>query len=704
MAIVENLKNYYCYEELATNGYQAIHTDEINDSNIDDHWKGIINILCDGIEKPEVQSMKLHVVFPDDECNLYIMQYMYNLMMWTLIVCSNRRIMSYHLFFEEVITSAVITKYINQNFIKVNMKKMELIKLNQNIDRCIGKFRDFENFQMYLCDTLDFKDTIDLMKEESEVYDILHTDISNIPLEDAKEYAMKRNAKLIKYITRADRDHNMKYSFIAKEGTNEKQFKEVCTNIGPKPNGLGGVFKHALQNSFINGGLQGVEELIIDSSIGRIAQILQKQNVGQSGAFARRLGLNNQDTRLHPDPNYTCDTNNLEEVCIKNSDILDMYNMRYYRFKLNGPEYLLDADKDSHLIGQTLYFRSPMTCSSAARGHGICYRCYGDLAYCNRNINIGQIAAELLSAIYTQTLLSAKHLLESAIIKMKWCPEFSEFFQVDFDQIILKEDLDYKKMKLIINQEDVIEDESDTDEFEMENIMEETQYVYSFAIKFPNNDIITIKTEDNDPIYLHGDLIKMMNQVGTNEYDDYELDMSKMADMRLFVIEVQNNELSRTMKQIKNLIDSKATIKNHDRNTILETFIDTNLQGRIKLNAVHFEVLLMNQIRAVDDIIEKPDWNKSNEQYQIIPLEKALGENPSITVRLQGPKLRKTLTNTSNKRLYKPSNMDLFTMAHPQEFMSSKFESSLSELEKDKKVIKPVHFVDKNKFKENEED
>ena len=95
-----------------------------------------------------------------------------------------------------------------------------------------------------------------------------------------------------------------------------------------------------------------------------------------------------------------------------------MYDMRFYRFNEKGIEYLLDAEKDQHLIGQTLLFRSPQTCASAARGNGICYRCYGNLAYANRNINIGQIAAEQLSSIYTQTLLSAKHLLESAIIKM----------------------------------------------------------------------------------------------------------------------------------------------------------------------------------------------------------------------------------------------------------------------------------------------
>ena len=54
------------------------------------------------------------------------------------------------------------------------------------------------------------------------------------------------------------------------------------------------------------------EELVIESSVGRVAQILQKTNVGESGAFARQLELNNQDTTLHVDPNYVCDTVHFE--------------------------------------------------------------------------------------------------------------------------------------------------------------------------------------------------------------------------------------------------------------------------------------------------------------------------------------------------------------------------------------------------------
>ena len=54
--------------------------------------------------------------------------------------------------------------------------------------------------------------------------------------------------------------------------------------------------------------------------------------------------------------------------------------------------------------------------------------------------------------------------------------------------------------------------------------------------------------------------------------------------MIIFIMEIKNNELSRTMNQINKLIDSKKVIEKYDRDSILEEFINTNISGGIKLN------------------------------------------------------------------------------------------------------------------------
>lgn len=702
-----HLENYGIYSELVNTGYITIQTASLNDDNIDQHFQWIINILNDGIERYEIQHLKIHVVFVDNkEINLFIIDYMFNLMFWSTIVSCGQQITSFY-FFDSVtqpITKKNIKKYIDTKFIKFNLKTMDFIKLNQSIDRSIGKFRALENYQMYLANTINLEDTIKLMQEYPEFNESVHFDPTGIPLEDVKDVGMKAANLQIDIIKKTD--HCLKDAFIAGEGISPKQFKEVNVNIGTKPNGQGGVYPHPIKGSFINGGLSNVEELVIESSIGRIAQILQKQNVGQSGSFARNLGLNNQDSKLHQDPNYSCNTKNFEIITIENSDMLDEFNMRYYRLHPNGLEYLLDAERDKHLVGQTIYLRSPMTCASAAKGQGICYKCYGDLAYINRDINIGQIASELLSSIYTQILLSAKHLLESAIVKMHWTEGFFDLFAIDYNHILLKEDMNWKGFKLIIDEPNDAENDSDEDDILYDDYMND--YINNFKIVFPDGRELEISTYsstemDTDNIYIHQDLLSYMDKVGTTDFGYYEFDMQKLAQNVnvLFIVDVKNNELSKTMKTIKNIIDNKKITKSYNIHTILTDFIKTNLAGNIKMNAVHFEVLLMNQIRAADDLLELPDWSNENESYQLLTLSESLNNNRSISVRLQASKIARALTHPHNSKLKQPSNMDLFYMEQPQTFMTNEYIKSTYQpkAEYDKKVIKPMYFI-KNKANE----
>ena len=693
-----NLNNYGYYQELAQRGTQIVYVSrDINDSNIDTHFDNILAIFDDGIETDFVQHMKLHLVFRHGECDMYIEQYLFNLIFWPLITRSKYEIDTKHIIFEPVIKSDWMIKYINKFFIRKNLMKMDRIVMNQSIDRCINKFIKLQNYQMFFANSVDFDDTIELMNKYKEFNDTMHVDLTGIPMQDIKEYIMKNARIQEKYITAPDSVHNQKYAFQTGEGTNLKQYAEVCVAIGAKPDGQGGLFTHPINHSFINGGLQSIEDIVIDSSIGRIAQIISKQNVGQSGAFARRLGLNNMDSFLNPDPNYSCDTKNLEEVYIKDEKILSMFDLRFYRFKIDGPEYLLNADTDKNLIGQTLLFRSPITCASAAKGYGICYRCYGLLAYLNNDINIGQIAAEQLSAKYTQRLLSAKHLLEASVVKMRWPQEFYDLFTVEYDRIILKENGDYHKFRLIIDSDDINDEDegSDEDDPQIETDEDNNDYVYSFKVKYPDGHIVSIGTAESDPIYFDDDLVEIMEAQDTNDDGVYDIPLTDFIEKNIFYVDIQNNELSKTMKQIKNLIDNKASIKMHDRNTLLRDFIAYNLAGGIKINSVHFEVLISNQIRNADDIMLPPDWEQKDAPYQFIKLEDAITNSPRIGVRLQGSKLKKTLINASDKGIYKPSNLDVFYMERPQDFINPKLVDRSHDVS-ERKIIKPVYFTKKD--------
>ena len=689
-----NEQYYYPYKELCETGRQDIYTKDFNASNIARHFYSIINILRDGIETKEVHSMMVHIYFTNNvDVRLSIFDYTINLMFWQFCTATGEPIRDVHLVFFEDITKRSIKEYIDNIYIDKYRKTVPFIVLNNTIDDVIGKFRELRPFQMYLANTLNLEDTLELMRKYPEFNDTIHFSTEGIPIEDIKEAGIEATNKQIKYIKNSN--HHLRDSFRTGEAISPKQYKEVAVNIGSKPDGQGSVFPHPIKHSFMNGGLQTPEELVIESSVGRVAQILQKTNVGESGAFARQLELNNQDTTLHVDPNYVCDTVHFEEVIIDNDSMWNMYDMRYYRENPNGVDKLLNAknkkDKE-RLMHRKLYFRSPMTCASAARGHGICYKCYGDLAYVNREINIGQIAAEGLSSIYTQILLSAKHLLESLVVKMEWSKGFYDYLQITFNTIALREDKFYKGCKLIIDQDICTLEELDDIDY--------NYYINSFIIKTPSGDEIKIKTNNDDNLYFDKDFYDFLinnypDTSGAEETYYAEIDMMRLVDFpALFVVEIKNNELSATMDKIERLIDNKTVMSAYDRNTILREFISTNIQGNIKLNAVHFEVLLMNQMRDGEDDLEKPDWTNPNATYQMLTLSKALSNNQSIAIRLQSGKVDKILNNQQNRFICKPSVSDIYYMEQPQEYLSDEFISDDNRPKSDieKSIRQPITF------------
>ena len=686
---------HYPYKELINNGKQDIYTKDINNENIELLLNNAINILKDGIEDEFVQKMKLHVIFLDNiDINLSLFDFIFNLMHWKLRTSVGKGIYSVHLFFPDNLTVSYEKNYIDNVFLDKNRTSTEIIKLNNTIDNTIGNYRDLRQFQSFLSNSLNLKDTIDLMNKYQEFYDTIHFDISNIPLEDIKDLGLEATKKQIEYIKNSD--HCLSDSFNTGEAVSPKQYKEVAVNIGTKPDGKGSVYPIPINKSFLNGGLETPVELFIESSNGRVAQILQKTNVGESGEFARKLELNNQDTKLHYDPNYSCGTRNFEKVTIDSERKLKMFNLRYYRTNPMGLDKKINYKKDKHLIGKTIYVRSPMTCASAARGQGICYKCYGDLAYTNREVNVGQIAAEGLSSIYTQILLSAKHLLESLIQKMNWSNGFYDFFKINFNTISIIDNLQLKGYKLIINEEIKQEDENDDIDY--------NYYINSFIVRKPNNEDIVISTEEMDNLYFEDDFFTYCTK-NYNDDDNIEIPMDKLSQFPvLFIMEIKNNELSRTMNKIKKLIDTKTYIKNYDRNTILEEFINTNIAGNIELNSVHFEVLLMNQIRSFEDELTKPDWTIPDETYQILTLGNSLSKNPSITVRLESTKPTQVLLDPNLRKLNKPSIDDLYFMEQPQEFLKNNNEDMISdkykpveEKDKNKNYIEPIKFINNKK-------
>ena len=663
--ILENWENYGVYVPLVRDGSIQVYTGDLTKENLNNHFYSILNIMRDGIETEFVQHMAINIKFVDNvDVTLSIFDYFLNLIMWNLPLSTDEKITSYFLFFHEKFNRGVIKDYIDDKFLNVNRTKYETITLCNIIDDTLYKFRYVDEFSLYLCNTINDEDFIELMNSNQEFWDCIHADLSKVPLEDVKNVGQEITNRAIKIIENSN--HCLADSFATGEGVNKKQFREFAVNIGTIPDGNGGVYPNIVNNSFLNGGVNKIADSMVESAKGRQAQIYSKNNVGTSGAFARILGLNNRDTKLHPSPNYVCNTRHYVSVTISNSAFLKRFNNRYYKLRKDGPLYKINYKKDSHLIGQTIYLRSPMTCASKSNGDGICYKCYGDLAYTNANINIGTIAAELLSSELTQMLLSAKHLLESNIKSIEWVDGFLDIFDVNFNILKIKDDFECKKWKLLIDEDISREDDMDD--------LEYNEYITKFQVMTNKGKIIDLYSKTSENIYLSTDLSDIIASMPSPNGGKYEIDMEEIKDINLFLIHISNDELSATLEHVKSIINKYPKLEGMTKDIILQEFVAAVLNGGLNVDAIHLEVLLSNQIReGLDDdkILEMPHWEFDYAEYALVNLDTALKNHPSITTTLEYQKVSKTLYNPLSYKKTSASQMDLFFMNKPQDFMTS---------------------------------
>ena len=699
-----NYKNYYMYSDMVQGKKKIVYVPEdIKLENIDEHIDGITNILKDGIETPFVHNTKITITWGGDlECDLSIIDYWYNLMMWSMVLKTNQKIEPKHIFWQKEFKKYNLKQFVDKFIIhKHNKITIDDQVLNTNICDGLWGFSKIENFSYYLANTINHEDDIDLMNHYPEFYDLLHCSLQGVPFEDVKNVGMQLTNKAIEYIKDSEKylgyEHALTNSFRASEAINPRQYKEASLNIGTKPNGSGNIYPFIIDKSFKTGGVNDPLSYFIESSTARTAQIMSKTNVGDSGDFARLLGINNTDTFLNKE-NYQCMSRHFIKFEIKTKKHLSMIKNRYYRFNPNGIDRLIEDYEDESMVGKTVYLRSPITCASKSSGHGICKRCYGDLYYTNLSINAGKIAAEILSSQLTQILLSAKHLLEARIVKINWNTEFFTFFTVDANSIKLNIDnfddnIDLRRYVLIIDPEDVNlvneEDDSYNDEYDIENNIEVyNEYITKFNIKMPNGDIVEFGSKDQDPMYISKELNTLIRKRATNADGKVNITLASLGDNPLFFVKIVNNEISKTMNDIINIIDKSSVTNNMTKDEAVQSLVDLIIEGGLNIDAIHLEVILSNQIADPDDILKRPNWNNPNATYRLLTLNQALTNNPSIIVSLLYKDLKRTLYNPLSFKKNAPSFFDLFFCEDPQNYMSDELlEDNVDIIDPEKEII-----------------
>ena len=735
-----NYKNYYIYGDVIRQNYengtsidQVINVEtDLDINNIDDHIEGILNILKDGIETDYVHNAKIELRWSNGaHCRLGICDYWFNLFMWSMLLYTKKPIRPKHIFLGSMVKNMQpignnryfpwelqrndIQRFINKFVLTLDNKIAIGNKvLNEIIAEALWKYSYLEHFAYYLANTINNEDDIAMMKAIPEYNQLKHCSLADVPFDKVKEEGMKITYRVIDYIKNSEAylgyEHGLTNSFRSNEAINPRQYKESCLNIGTKPNGSGSLYPHIIDTNFSMGGVDNPLWYFIESSTARAAQILAKIKVGETGEFARILGLNNTDTILNPDPDYICNSRHFVKYEIKSLKHLYVIKGRYFRYKPDGIDYLIENYEDESMVGKTIYLHSPITCMSHSLRQGICRKCYGTLYWTNLNINPGKFAAEVLSSQITQTLLSAKHLLETMIASVKWCDRFNEFFEInDVDKIKLSDNIldndDYKQYTLIVDpnsiqlvndeedtmtgieDDDVDEDDNefdidDSDDFSISDMENESiiynEYITSFIIKTPSGEEITITSEDQHELYLSTEFNNIIRKKGYDVDGRINISFADLTDDTLFYIVINNNEISKLMKDITNVINKASITESFNKDSIVQKMVDLCIEGHLEIDSIHLEVCIANQTVNPDNVLTRPKWSEINVKHRILSLNRALTYNPSAIISLLYKDLQKTLYNPLTYSKSSPSFFDLFFCEQPQNYMNDDIELNKS--------------------------
>lgn len=686
--MLNHFENYGMYGDFIKNSEKfIIAVDEINKDNIYNHIECIKNIIRDSIESSD--KRKVRVLFSNGKViKLTLPDYFINLVFWYAVIRCGGTIKPRHLLLVQEFTGKTIKNYFDKFIIEPYKRTIDICLLNNIIADTLYLFNFVDEFSFYFSNSVNIQDDISMMNAIPEYNDLLHGDFTKYTFSELEDRRAEAINKIVDYIKDSKKyighDHIYTNPFRAKELINIKQLTEFMVAIGAKPDGDGGIIPYTVNNSFINGGVDDTISYFIDSYAGRLAQIMSKKNVSTSGDFARCLGLNNQETHLHHDPDYCCDTKNFLHVNISSKDIFKIYIGRFFKFTEDGFERELKEDDYNLVAGKTLLFRSPITCASLARGEGVCYRCYGSLAYINRLINVGKYGSDTTSSVFTQRLLSAKHLLTVKINKINWPAIFYEAFDIDTNEIKVKKDLK-RNLALSItpsdinyrNENDIIDDE---DYDFVADLNGNNEYIEELKIKdCDTGEYTLIETDDIDAFYIEKPLLDYVKRHADPDDEDAEILVpltNKIFNNETIInVEIKNNDLGAAMNSAMKIIDrTNVTGAFHNYDEFCNAYTSALIRGGLDVQAVHSEILIANQIRDKDNILLRPDWTQKDPQYQILTLSKALMDNESITISLSYKRIGMAFKNALTFKKNKSSSMDYFFMEEPQKFINRRFE------------------------------
>ena len=626
----------------------------------------IYYILEEGFEIENIRKFKVKVTFNRDTKQYYeieIRHLLVNMIFLRAFVELevDVELDNTYLFDAFNISNRSIKKYIDEKIIEpfrddftdTEERFMELnIVLHDIIYRLNKIPKDFNDLMGI---TLNLENSfIKVAKENERFNELIRTKIpEDMQPKDIENYLnslMKEEIEILK-----STDNCFQPMLLSGTGIKDQQLREFSISGGLKSDLLGNTIPIPINSNFVVGGFGNVTNYYIDSGASRKSLIANKEKMGSSGHMALLLKLSCVGTYISEVED--CHTPHTVSLKINDKKFLEMCSGRYYR-KPGTRNFKMLKATDKHLIGKTLLFRDPGKCACK---DGICKTCYGALSTVNKGMDVGIFASTIISRPLSQNILSTKHLNTTDSCLIEFNSDFDKFFKLESNQVrLLKDvesDLDMTQYEFFIDNIIQIDELSDSVDFN-----KFLQFVKIRNIK-KHDEIYEIVENDGKELFIHPDLDKLIKGMESGENGEYIIPLSKILEETLFTINIENNELTKPLKEMDKLLSgSYFKGMNPTLDMMEQRFIELLIESKINVMSIHAATILRSFVRCADNYLERPDFSKLFTDYVVLGLHNALAENPSITNSLAYDYLKRQLYTHTTFKKGKHSPLDMLFM------------------------------------------
>lgn len=516
------------------------------------------------------------------------------------------------LFGFESVTEGNLDRYFNSIIAKFKSDvDIDFDDLRQIIAETINEMSDISGELNVLAgNSISFYDFVRLSSEDDEAYALFNQKIDKRMQFDEIEDKFNNLGDDIEKYFKTNKDTEL-YPFVVSDtGINKKQLTQAIGFVGLKPDIDGSVIPVAIQDNYLNG-LTSLESYFINAKGTRKALITNNKQVRRSGYLTRKLSLCMVD-RYHDNNFQDCKTEHLVNYRVDSAKKLSQIEGRHYHdINENGEkisELKTVGRNDKDLIGKTIGLRSPVTCA----GEHVCKTCYGsELSEINRDLNTGLISVLFLTNPLTQKLLSAKHLLTTNTEKIEWGEQFTEHFDVNMNAIYMSE----KEFTLTFENKFEYDEDEELPYIEEFDVYEKSKLLFHY--KSPVKLFVDLKSlKDRDIDF-------------DTETNTYTLSSKNFTEEdAVFTFQVKNNELTKSLEQIVDLIETVDHLGEKDYHGMINRFTDLVIENGLHISSIHTEMITSSLIRDKASG-RRLDFSKRDlDEYEIVRVSKAVMNGP----------------------------------------------------------------------------